>query len=183
MINGDIDLHTYRSIIIMYLSISCTFLQVLSRGILVRYIERASEPPIFVRQSLPEFARTCGTHPDLTIILLKKASRTILTMIPGRSYTHLFNATTIVKMKTLLSSPPLYNTMGPIQALGLLSISWALWKLLRHRVVPSSLDNIPGPASESFLTGVFSKLFDTDGWAYQKSLHKTCKLVVDLIVI
>ncbi|KJA19127.1 hypothetical protein HYPSUDRAFT_144149 [Hypholoma sublateritium FD-334 SS-4] len=63
--------------------------------------------------------------------------------------------------------------MGPIQALGLLSISWALWKLLRHRVLPSSLDNIPGPASESFLTGVFSKLFDTDAWAYQKSLHRT----------
>lgn len=132
MINGDIDLHTYRSIIIMYLSISCTFLQVLSRGILVRYIERASEPPIFVRQSLPEFARTCGTHPDLTIILLKKASRTIL-MIPGRSYTHLFNATTIVKMKTLLSSP-------------LCTILWALFKFLDYF-------QFPGPSGSCSATG------------------------------
>lgn len=68
--------------------------------------------------------------------------------------------------------------MSLIQALGLLSISWVFWELLHHWVLPSSLDNIPGPPSESFLTGVFSTLFDKDAWAYHKSLHRTCKLLV-----
>ncbi|KJA27942.1 hypothetical protein HYPSUDRAFT_34176 [Hypholoma sublateritium FD-334 SS-4] len=63
--------------------------------------------------------------------------------------------------------------MDPIQALGLLGISWILWKLLRHWVLPSPLDNIPGPPPEAFLTGVYSKLFSNNAWAYHKTIHST----------
>ena len=71
--------------------------------------------------------------------------------------------------------------MGAIQILGFLSVTWVLWKLLRHWVLPSSLDNIPGPPPESFLTGVLAKLYDTDGWAYHKAIYGTCKLAVSPI--
>lgn len=65
--------------------------------------------------------------------------------------------------------------MALLLALGLLSVSWIAWKLLRHRLLPSPLNNIPGPASASFLGGVYSKLFNNDAWEFHKYLYQTCK--------
>ncbi|KAF9043394.1 cytochrome P450 [Panaeolus papilionaceus] len=45
-----------------------------------------------------------------------------------------------------------------------------LWKVLRPT---SDLGRVPGPPPESFLKGVFPRLFDVNGWGYHRMLRET----------
>ncbi|KAF8202143.1 cytochrome P450 [Pholiota molesta] len=60
-----------------------------------------------------------------------------------------------------------------IQATGVFVAIWLLWKTLKQLVLKSPLDNIPGPPSESFWTGVFGKVFNNNAWAYHRYLANT----------
>ncbi|KAI0761469.1 cytochrome P450 [Trametes elegans] len=44
------------------------------------------------------------------------------------------------------------------------------WKLLRSLLAKSSVDNVPGPKSDSHLTGNIKNIFGPDRWAYEKAL-------------
>ncbi|KJA27949.1 hypothetical protein HYPSUDRAFT_34187 [Hypholoma sublateritium FD-334 SS-4] len=50
---------------------------------------------------------------------------------------------------------------------------YTLWSLIRDRFVKSALNNIPGPPSESFFTGVLESFFNNHGWDYHKKLAET----------
>jgi len=61
-----------------------------------------------------------------------------------------------------------------LQGIATSTIAWVLWKLFRAVFVPSSLDNIPGPPSASFVTGNFGELFHPQrAWAFQKRMLQT----------
>ncbi|KAL1756817.1 cytochrome P450 [Schizophyllum commune] len=51
-----------------------------------------------------------------------------------------------------------------------LVIARSVWRLLQRFVVRTPLDNIPGPAPASFMTGNFKQLFSVDGWAFHERL-------------
>ncbi|KAF8202148.1 cytochrome P450 [Pholiota molesta] len=58
----------------------------------------------------------------------------------------------------------------------LLSIAlpvYTLWSIFRDKFFKSALDNIPGPPSESFFTGVLDSFFNNHGWDYHKKLAET----------
>lgn len=40
------------------------------------------------------------------------------------------------------------------------SVAWAVWRLCRHYHTKSPLDNVPGPARSSFLTGPSQPTYD-----------------------
>ncbi|KAI0821934.1 cytochrome P450 [Trametes gibbosa] len=48
--------------------------------------------------------------------------------------------------------------------------AWLIWKLLRPFVVRSTLDNLPGPPSQSFLYGNLKQVYDKKGWDFHRSL-------------
>ena len=43
-------------------------------------------------------------------------------------------------------------------------VSWECWRILRRLAVKTDLDNVPGPASESFLKGPYSVDFHNLFW-------------------
>ncbi|KAF9466558.1 cytochrome P450 [Collybia nuda] len=57
-------------------------------------------------------------------------------------------------------------------------ISYVLWRILRHIVVKTDLDNVPGPVSHSFWKGNLGKLFNTDAWQYHEELRQKYGKVV-----
>lgn len=44
------------------------------------------------------------------------------------------------------------------------------WRTLRRIVVKTDLDNVPGPASDSFLKGNFWKVFSVNAWSFHKKI-------------
>ena len=79
-----------------------------------------------------------------------------------------------------------------------LVIARSLWRFIQRFVVRTPLDNIPGLAPASFLTGSFSfrfssttssfdytgnfkQLFSVDGWAFHERLASQCKTSLDLL--
>ncbi|KAI0657158.1 cytochrome P450 [Cubamyces menziesii] len=57
------------------------------------------------------------------------------------------------------------------QLLGCLAAFYVGWRILRFFVGRSPLDNIPGPASESFISGNVEKIMDPrESWYYQRGL-------------
>ncbi|KAF8159576.1 cytochrome P450 [Crassisporium funariophilum] len=52
----------------------------------------------------------------------------------------------------------------------LYAVSIALWKGYRRFFAKSPLDNVPGPPSKSFLTGVLPAIFSQNGWDYNTEL-------------
>ncbi|KAI0718740.1 cytochrome P450 [Cerioporus squamosus] len=48
--------------------------------------------------------------------------------------------------------------------------SWLLWKVLRRYTPNSTLDNLPGPPSPSFLYGNLHQLYDKQGWDFHREL-------------
>ncbi|KAF8969648.1 cytochrome P450 [Flammula alnicola] len=56
-----------------------------------------------------------------------------------------------------------------VEALALYVISWGLWQTFRHRF-KSALDNIPGPPTKSFWTGVFPQVFNNNAWEFHKEM-------------
>ncbi|EJF59817.1 cytochrome P450 [Dichomitus squalens LYAD-421 SS1] len=58
-----------------------------------------------------------------------------------------------------------------LQGIAICSATWFLWKYFRQVFVKSPLDNIPGPAAESFIYGNLRQLLDKNGWGFLKSLE------------
>lgn len=46
---------------------------------------------------------------------------------------------------------------------------WLFWKVVRRLMIPSPLDDIPGPESESFVTGLMGKLYGDDVWDFYRA--------------
>ncbi|KJA19451.1 hypothetical protein HYPSUDRAFT_69198 [Hypholoma sublateritium FD-334 SS-4] len=57
-----------------------------------------------------------------------------------------------------------------LNVLILYGISWTLWKLYRRFLARSALDNIPGPKAKSFFKGVFSEVFNFNGWDFHAEM-------------
>ncbi|KAF9043393.1 cytochrome P450 [Panaeolus papilionaceus] len=51
--------------------------------------------------------------------------------------------------------------------------SWALWKVLRAIFLKSDVKLIPGPPSESYIKGVFLRIFDVNGWDFHRKMWDT----------
>jgi hypothetical protein len=52
-----------------------------------------------------------------------------------------------------LLCPPSSMLLRIVQCIFAYAVSWAGWRILRRLAVKTDLDNVPGPASRSFLTG------------------------------
>ena len=50
----------------------------------------------------------------------------------------------------------------PLQAVLICGATWVLWKVLRQFVVKSALDNLPGPARNSYFFGMGPDVFYND---------------------
>ncbi|EIW54929.1 cytochrome P450 [Trametes versicolor FP-101664 SS1] len=57
-----------------------------------------------------------------------------------------------------------------VQAFVLGGVGWLLWKLLRPYVVRSTLDNLPGPSSQSFFYGNLKQIYNKQDWDFHRSL-------------
>nr|BAL05087.1 cytochrome P450 [Phanerodontia chrysosporium] len=60
--------------------------------------------------------------------------------------------------------------MGPLQLVLVATAAWALWRLFRHYILRSPLDNIPGPASSSFIYGNLKEMFNRHGWGFHDTI-------------
>ncbi|KAI0631342.1 cytochrome P450 [Trametes polyzona] len=60
------------------------------------------------------------------------------------------------------------STLASALLLG--GVIWCLWKLSRSLFTKSTLDNLPGPASQSFLYGNLKQIYDKQGWEFHRSL-------------
>ena len=56
-------------------------------------------------------------------------------------------------MRSILKVASLGSSMASLLALVAVVVVWLLWRVVRHFVVTSPLDNIPGPRSSSFIAG------------------------------
>ncbi|PPR01103.1 hypothetical protein CVT24_000411 [Panaeolus cyanescens] len=52
-------------------------------------------------------------------------------------------------------------------------LSYTLWKILRRVFVKGGLDQVAGPPSESYLKGVFARVFDPNGWDFHRMMWET----------
>ncbi|KAF8202147.1 cytochrome P450 [Pholiota molesta] len=59
-----------------------------------------------------------------------------------------------------------------IKAIALSALLWSVWKVFRHRVLKSSLDNIPGPPAKSFWRGSFREFYNINGWAFHREMSE-----------
>ncbi|KAJ3559692.1 hypothetical protein NM688_g189 [Phlebia brevispora] len=59
-------------------------------------------------------------------------------------------------------------------------VSWVLWRILRPYVVPSPLDNIPGPPPTSLLYGNLVQFFDRHGWSFHDNIEDLYGSVVKI---
>ncbi|KAI0628826.1 cytochrome P450 [Trametes polyzona] len=68
-----------------------------------------------------------------------------------------------------------------LQLLGYALVLYVGWRLVRPAIVKSSLDNIPGPASESWISGNLGRLFHRrTGWPFQEELRERYGRVVSI---
>ncbi|KAH9840926.1 cytochrome P450 [Rhodofomes roseus] len=63
-----------------------------------------------------------------------------------------------------------YVSFSASQGLALCAVSWLLWRILKARLASSSLDNIRGPPSESFVAGNYGQLYHRQGWDFHRRL-------------
>ncbi|KAH9852330.1 cytochrome P450 [Lenzites betulinus] len=56
------------------------------------------------------------------------------------------------------------------QAFLLGGAAWWVWQILRPYLTRSTLDNLPGPQSQSFFYGNLKQLYDKKGWDFHRSL-------------
>lgn len=79
-----------------------------------------------------------------------------------------------------------------IQALFLSTLSWVAWKFFQRFFGKTTLDNIPGPPSQSFWkgkkiflflqlfrlysVGAFSEVFNVDAWTFRRQMAETCMM-------
>ncbi|PPQ74982.1 hypothetical protein CVT24_010278 [Panaeolus cyanescens] len=66
------------------------------------------------------------------------------------------------------------------QYVALYLVTYALWKVLRQAFVKGDLDQLQGPPSESYLKGVFSRVFDPDGWDFHRMMWEKYGPVIKL---
>ncbi|KIJ98225.1 hypothetical protein K443DRAFT_104335 [Laccaria amethystina LaAM-08-1] len=57
-----------------------------------------------------------------------------------------------------------------LKAIVLFSLFWVCWRIVCQRWFKTSLNNIPGPPSPSFLKGNFSQLFNINGWDFHRDI-------------
>ncbi|KAF9557442.1 cytochrome P450 [Agrocybe pediades] len=57
-------------------------------------------------------------------------------------------------------------TFSVVQPLVILGLSWVCWRILRPRLFPSALRNLPGPDGGSWLSGHLNKMMNTTAWDY-----------------
>ncbi|KAF8968134.1 cytochrome P450 [Flammula alnicola] len=50
---------------------------------------------------------------------------------------------------------------------------WMCWRLFRHLLFSTALNNIPGPPAQSWLTGSFNQLMSQQGWEFHHNTAKT----------
>ncbi|KAI0631285.1 cytochrome P450 [Trametes polyzona] len=67
-----------------------------------------------------------------------------------------------------------------VQAVLALGIVWIVWRIGRRLVVKSDLDNLPGPASPSFIYGNLQQLYSRRGFKFHRSLGELYGSVVRL---
>ncbi|CAA7267036.1 unnamed protein product [Cyclocybe aegerita] len=71
----------------------------------------------------------------------------------------------------MLSPPQNIDFTSPYHALGGVALVFALltgWKLIRRLVIRQSLDNLPGPTPESFVTGSLGQLANKYAWDFHQ---------------
>ncbi|KAF9482522.1 cytochrome P450 [Pholiota conissans] len=70
-----------------------------------------------------------------------------------------------------------------VRAAVLCALLWAIWKVLRYRVLRSPLDNIPGPPAKSFWRGSFPQFYNTNGWRFHKEIAERYGDVVKITAL
>ncbi|CAA7267173.1 unnamed protein product [Cyclocybe aegerita] len=70
-----------------------------------------------------------------------------------------------------------------LEAVALYGFSWVLWKTFRHFFAKSALDNIPGPPPKSIWKGVFSQVFNVDGWNFHREMAEKYGRVIKLTAL
>lgn len=74
---------------------------------------------------------------------------------------------------------PTYTWVMPMtppsaaSAIVAVALSWVVWQVIKTATAKHPLSTVPGPKSNSFLTGSILKIFNTDGWEYHSYLAKT----------
>ncbi|KAK7680834.1 hypothetical protein QCA50_016144 [Cerrena zonata] len=75
----------------------------------------------------------------------------------------------------------IYNEPGFSRTVIVGAIALTVWGLLRRLTRKSSLDNIPGPPSSSFIAGNLQQFFDKhESWSFQEEVNKKYESVVKL---
>ncbi|KAH9481363.1 Cytochrome P450 monooxygenase 91 [Psilocybe cubensis] len=54
-----------------------------------------------------------------------------------------------------------------------LAITWALWRFVRPLLFPTMLDNVPGPKSDSWITGSLLQIIGNNAWGFHKEIGQT----------
>ncbi|KDR76158.1 hypothetical protein GALMADRAFT_210825 [Galerina marginata CBS 339.88] len=54
-----------------------------------------------------------------------------------------------------------------------LVVPWVCWRLVRRRLFPTVLDNIPGPRAQSWIAGSLNELVNTQAWDYHQKVAET----------
>ncbi|KII90987.1 hypothetical protein PLICRDRAFT_52656 [Plicaturopsis crispa FD-325 SS-3] len=67
-----------------------------------------------------------------------------------------------------------------LQAAVIAALSWALWRTFQRISRKSTLDNIPGPPSESFATGNLKQFFSAGSWPFHLDLFAKFGKVVKI---
>ncbi|KAJ3510085.1 hypothetical protein NLJ89_g4875 [Agrocybe chaxingu] len=70
-----------------------------------------------------------------------------------------------------------------LEAVALYGFSWTLWKICRRFFAKSPLDNIPGPPPKSIWKGVFSQVFNVDGWNFHREMAEKYGRVIKLTAL
>ncbi|KDR76354.1 hypothetical protein GALMADRAFT_68050 [Galerina marginata CBS 339.88] len=67
-----------------------------------------------------------------------------------------------------------------LEAVALYALSWFCWRVLRQHFVKSSLDNIPGPPSQSLWKGTFPQVFNPNAWEFHKEIAEKYGSVIKI---
>ncbi|TFK40020.1 cytochrome P450 [Crucibulum laeve] len=67
-----------------------------------------------------------------------------------------------------------------LQLLAVGAFLWSSWRIVRHFLFQTDLDNIPGPPSQSFLTGNFKRVFNPNAWSFHQEIAEKYGSVVKI---
>ncbi|KDR76156.1 hypothetical protein GALMADRAFT_463306 [Galerina marginata CBS 339.88] len=59
------------------------------------------------------------------------------------------------------------------QSFFLLVVPWVCWRLIRRRLFPTVLDNVPGPKARSWVAGSLNELVNANAWEYHQKIAET----------